>query len=272
MQNFTVELKEVYPVKGGKLTAYVVDTYTRPAVVVVPGGGYGFVSPREGEPIVLEFLQRGYNCFVLDYTIGGPNGASYPEQFLQLAAAIDYVKKNAETLRVVANEVYAVGASAGGHLVGTVAVNWQNASAIMGKEVDCKLTAVGLMYPVISKIDGHQGSYNNLLYGYSDEEKEKLMPLLNLNEAVTPQAPPAFLFTTVTDTVVPPSNAIRYALACGENKVPYELHVYPVGRHGLSTAKPEVNAGFEAEIYPSMKNWLDECHVFFTYCAKQQKA
>lgn len=270
MQNFTVELKEVYPVKGGKLTAYVVDTYTRPAVVIVPGGGYGYVSPREGEPIALEFLQRGYNCFVLDYTVGGPNGAPYPEQFLQLAAAIDYVKKNAEALRVIASEVYAVGASAGGHLVGTVAVNYQNASEIMGKEVDCKLTAVGLMYPVISKIDGHQGSYTNLLYGYSDEEKEKLMPLLNLNEAVTPQAPPAFLFTTVTDTVVPPSNAIRYALACGENKVPYELHVYPVGRHGLSTGKAEVNGG--ENVYPNIKNWLDDCHLFFAFCAEQQKA
>ena len=270
MQNFKVDLKTLYPVKGGELTAYVVDTYTRPALIVVPGGGYGFVSPREGEPVALEFLQRGYNCFVLDYTIGGPNGASYPEQFLQLAAAIDYVKKNAETLRVVANEVYAVGASAGGHLVGTVAVNWQNASAIMGKEVDCKLTAVGLMYPVISQIDGHQGSYTNLLYGYSDEEKEKLMPLLNLNEAVTPIAPPAFLFTTATDTVVPPSNAIRYALACGQNNVPYELHVYPIGRHGLSTGKAEVNGG--ENVYPNVKNWLDDCHLFFSFCAQQQKA
>ncbi len=81
-----------------------------PAVVSVPGGGYGYVSPREGEPIALEFLQRGYNCFVLDYTIGSPNGAPYPEQFLQLAAAIDYVKKNAEALRVIASEIYAVGA------------------------------------------------------------------------------------------------------------------------------------------------------------------
>lgn len=265
---FRVNLPDRYNVKGGVLTSYVADTYVRPALIIVPGGGYGHVSPREGEPIALEFLSRGYHCFVLNYTIGGPNGLRYPEQMLQLAAAVDYVKKNAAQLRVDASAVYAIGASAGGHLVGSLATGYEKASDMMGQELDCKLTAIGLMYPVISKEHGHQGSYTNLLYGYSDEEKTELLKTLNLNEAVTENTPPAYIFATATDGVVPADNAIRYALACAEKGVRYELHVYPEGRHGLSTAKPEVNGG--EQCYPTMKQWMDECDTFFCSCVKKE--
>ncbi len=263
----TIDLTKEYPLKGGQLTCYVADTYVRPAVVIVPGGGYGHVSPREGEPIALEFLSRGYNCFVLEYVIGGPTGASYPEQLLELASAVDYVKKNAESLRVEADKVYAIGASAGGHLVGSLAVTWHKIEEIAKASLNCKLTAIGLMYPVVSNIHGHQGSYNNVLYGYSEEEKAELLKTLNLNEAVSEQTPPAFIFTTATDAVVPADNAIRYALACADKGVRYELHVYPYGRHGLSTGKAEVNGGVVAHC-PRISNWLDDCDAFFRYCTE----
>ena len=144
---------------------------------------------------------------------------------------------------VNADMVYAVGASAGGHLVGSLAVTQHRMDEITPTSLNCKLTAIGLMYPVVSQIHGHQGSYNNLLYGYSEEKKAELLKTLNLNEGLTENAPPAFIFTTAMDQIVPADNAIRYALACAEHGVLYELHVYPYGRHGLSTGKAEVNEG-----------------------------
>ncbi len=263
-----IDLAKEYALKGGTLTCYIADTYVRPAVVIVPGGGYSHVSPREGEPIALEFLARGYHCFVLEYVVGGEAGASYPEQLLELASAVDYVKKNAENFRVNADMVYAIGASAGGHLVGSLAITQHRIEEIAHTPLNCKLTGIGLMYPVVSKEHGHQGSYNNLLYGYSDEEKTELLKTLNLDEGLTENAPPAFIFTTATDTVVPADNAIRYALACAQKGVPYELHVYPYGRHGLSTGKAEVNGGV-IEHCPRLSNWLDDCDGFFRFCTKK---
>ena len=132
MKTFTVNLKEEYGLKGGSLSAYVVDfpwdskeqspNWKRPAVIVVPGGGYAFVSKREGEPIALAFMGRGFHAFVLTYQIGGEYGESYPEQLFEVAASVDYVRKHAEELCVNPDEIFVVGFSAGGHLTGNLAI------------------------------------------------------------------------------------------------------------------------------------------------------
>ncbi|MBQ8685647.1 MAG: alpha/beta hydrolase [Clostridia bacterium] len=269
MRVFSVDLKKEYNRKGGNLECYLAslpydnanDAWKRPAVIVVPGGGYGFVSKREGEPVALEFLARGFHAFVLTYLIGGENGVPYPEQLLELASAVDYVKKHAKEMNVNEKEVFVVGFSAGGHLTGDLAVEYAAVSDMAGRELDCKPTAVGLCYPVISKIHGHQGSYENLLYGYSEEEKSKLLRRLNLDWAVTKETPPAFIWTTAGDTCVPPDNALRFAMALGAKGVPYELHVYPQGEHGKSTGRSEIN-GEGAEL-SRIVAWNDDCASFF---------
>lgn len=271
MKNFQVELAKEYPVKGGVLNCILAgkpfdsqdDNWKRPALVVVPGGGYGYASKREGEPIAFEFLARGFHTFVLTYLPGGENGVSYPEQLLELGAAVDYVKKNAKALCVNENEVFVIGFSAGGHLTGDLAVEYASVSEKMGREVDCKPTAIGLGYPVISKINGHQGSYEKLLYGYSDEAKEELLKTLNLNEAVTKDTPPAFIWTMAGDGAVPSDNSLRFAQALYNNGVLYELHVYPYGGHGASTLKAEINGGNPPAHYKRVARWMDDCAEFF---------
>ena len=163
------------------------------------------------------------------------------------------------------NEIFAVGFSAGGHLTANLAVEHQNIYAKLGRNLDCKPTAVGLAYPVISKIHGHQGSYENLLWGYSDEAKEELLKTLNLDQAVSKDTPPAFIWTTATDTCVPPDNSLRYAMALDREGIDYELHVYPRLGHGISTAKLEINT-YNAEIekhFIRTSRWLDDCAAFF---------
>ncbi len=267
MRAFSVELKEKYPfLQGGSLHCQLMDfpwdsprEWKRPAVIVVPGGGYGMVSKREGEPVAAAFMARGFQTFVLDYLC--LSSIRYPEQLLELSAATDYVKKNAEEFNVNPEEIFVVGFSAGGHLTGSLAVSHQKIEEKAGVALDCKPTAVGLCYPVISQIHGHQGSYDRLLNGYSEAEKQALYKEVNLDEAVNAQTPPAFIWATAEDKSVPPDNALRYALALDKQGISYELHIYPRGCHGLSTASAEVNV-----FHPDLKRisrWVDDCVEYF---------
>ncbi len=269
MKVINVDLKKEYSfLQGGTLEGVLMEmpydgnaeAWKRPAVIVVPGGGYSHVSKREGFPIATEFLAKGFQVFVLTYTVG--EGARYPDQLLQLASAVDFVKKNAEDFRVNANEVFAIGFSAGGHLTANLCVEHQNIQEKAGVALDCSLTAAGLCYPVISKIHGHQGSFEQLLKGYSEEAKAELLKTLNLDQAVNAQTPPAFLWSTVTDGVVPTDNALRYALALDKQGISYELHIYPEGNHGLSTCDLEVNSDLSAETRRAGA-WLENCIAFF---------
>lgn len=269
MKAYTVDLKEKYSfLQGGKLDCWLADYpmddenkgWKRPALIVVPGGGYGMTSKREGEPIASAFFAKGFQVFILWYMVQ-PDGVRYPEQLLQLASAVDYVKKHAEELSVNPDEVFAVGFSAGGHLTANLAVEYATMEEKAGVKLDCKPTAVGLSYPVISNTHGHFGSYINLLDGYTDEAKAELLKTLNLNEAVTEQTPPAFIWTTRTDGAVPCDNAIRYAQALSDKNVDFELHVYPRGEHGLSTASLEINVASEG--LRTVERWVGDCAAFF---------
>jgi len=270
MRAFTVDLKEKYAfLQGGKLdcilTSYPYDTeepenWSRPAVIVVPGGGYGMVSKREGEPIATAFMGQGFQAFVLWY-LTASDGVRYPEQLLELSSAVDYVKKNAKELKVNPNEIFVVGFSAGGHLTGNLAIEYDAVSKKAGVALDCKPAGVGLCYPVITGNHGHFSSFENLLNGYSEAERAELSKTLYLNEAVTENTPPAFIWATMNDGVVPADNAIRFAKAMADKERPYELHIYPRGRHGLSTGRLDVNP--PEEYAKKVVRWVEDCAEFF---------
>ncbi len=275
MKTFKINLKDEYSfLQGGELAGLLMDLpmdgkqdWKRPALIVVPGGGYAYCGKREREPVVAEFWRMGYQVFNLTY-LCAPQGVRYPEQLLELSSAVDYVRKHAEAFNVNPDEIFVVGFSAGGHLTANLAVDYQNVSKKAGVELDCKPTAVGLCYPVISQIHGHQGSYENLLKGYSAEEQAVLLKVLNLDELVTKDAPPAFLWSTVEDDAVPADNAIRYALACDRAGVSYELHVYPCGGHGLSTGSLEINGPSPA--LKRISRWMEDCNLFFQDYIKEE--
>ena len=242
-----VSLKEVYGLQGGNVQALIGEkpfdfgweTWKRPAMVVVPGGGYGMVSKREAEPIAFRFLAKGFQVFILDY-LCAPT-AHYPEQLLELACTVDYIRKNAVRFGVNPKEVFAVGFSAGGHLVGNLSTDYMQAVEAYGKDLDCKLTASGLCYPVISPKYGHVGSFDNLTCNMTDAEKEEVFKKTYLDENVCERTSPAFIWSTAEDQVVPPENSTAYATALIKRGIPFELHIYPQGIHGLSTCDGEVN-------------------------------
>ncbi len=278
MKTITVQLQNEYAfLQGGQLHGVLGEfpfdhgdetEWKRPAVIVVPGGAYGMVSKREGESVASAFLAKGFQVFILTYLVAS-DGVRYPEQLLELASAVDYVKKHAEEFSVNADEIFVVGFSAGGHLVGNLCVEHQNVEEKAGVALDCKPAAVGLAYPVITSKHGHMGSYANLLQGYTDEAKAELCKVLNLDEAVSECTPPAFVWTTAGDTCVPADNAIRYALALARQGVEYELHVFPEGDHGLSTGDKEINVP-HGEYLRQITGWIGDCASFFRRYTKEQ--
>lgn len=225
----------------------------RPAVIVCPGGAYAYTSEREAEPVAMEFVARGYNAFVLRYSCG--ESARYPLQLNELAFTVDYVKRRADDLGVDKDRVYVVGFSAGGHLTANLACEWSNLAC------DCKPTAIALGYPVISTEYGYYGSHDNLLRGYSDEQKNILLDKLNLDNSVNPMNPPTFVWTTCADNAVPCANSIMYVNALAKVGVKCEFHMYPDGGHGLSTATTQVNE--PADYLKKIHSWIDFCVEFF---------
>ncbi len=277
MKVFDLDLQKEYGTQGGTLTALLAEQpfdrggedWKRPAVVVVPGGGYAYASKREAEPIAFEFLSLGFHTFILNYLCGGENGAPYPEQLIELASSVDYIKKHAQELRINPDEIFVVGFSAGGHLTGNLAIEYATVSQKAGKELDCKPTGVGLCYPVITE-RGHRGSFNNLLYGYSDEAREELLKTLELHKGVTEETPPAFLWAMAKDDAVKvQDNILPYAQACAEKGVEFELHIYPEGFHGSSTGRAEINAGNQACLKRTL-TWTDDCAKFFRLYCKEE--
>ena len=262
-----IYLKENYHVKGGELTCFIADMpfdenradWKRPAVIVVGGGGYAMVSKRESEPVALRFLAKGFQAFCLKYDCM-PQGVKYPEQLLQLACAVDYVKQNATRFHVDERQVFAVGFSAGGHLVGNLSTDYMQALDAYGEALDCKLAAAGLCYPVISAKYGHTGSFSNLLRG-AEDKKEALFQKVNLDEIVCARTVPAFIWATAEDSVVPVENSLQYARKLAREKISFELHIYPKGEHGLSTCDKELNG--EKVFLSKNEKWLDDCASFF---------
>ncbi len=236
------------------------EDWRRPALIVVPGGGYRFTNQDEAEPVSTAFTAKGFQTFIVDYLCCEQN-VRYPEQLLELSAAVDYVRKHAKELCVNPDEIFVIGFSAGGHLTGNLAVAHQNVEKLAGVALDCKPTAVGLCYAVTSCRYGHEGSHRNLLTGYSEVEKEKLVNEVNLDELVSANTPPAFLWTTAEDVDVPCENSLRYALALAKRNIPYELHVYPRGPHGLSTANKEFRS--PRSDLSRIARWVDDCSAFF---------
>ena len=258
---------------GGYLTVYARRKYTevpekkRPAMLVVPGGGYYMVSEREGEPIALHFVMAGYAAFELLYTIQTP----FPVPFLEAAMAMIFIRENAEKYGVDPTHVGAVGFSAGGHLTGTLATLFDDDSAkkAFGKRAEMiRPDAVILSYPVLSTGEfGHDQTAEIISGG-----DKKLRKKLSIETQVTKNSSPAFIWHTATDDAVPVENSLMMASAYRKNGVPFELHIFERGRHGLSDIGPEI---CEPEIGPDVSRggvWVELALSFLAMHGFEVKA
>ncbi len=204
----------------------------RPTVIVCPGGGYGNCSEREDEPIGLQFLRQGFNVFILNYSV---QPHRFPTQLCEVAAVMELIYKNAEKWNCDTQKIAIIGFSAGGHLAAHYS-NAYNCDEVRAFFPESKsVNATILSYPVITADEqfSHKGSFLNLLgHTPNSEEIEKF----SCEKLVSDKTPKTFIWHTAEDTVVPVENSLLYAKALSEKKVPYELHIYPFGPHGMSTS------------------------------------
>ena len=128
----------------------------RPLVLVVPGGGYSHVSPREGDPVALQFAAAGYHTAVLTYSVG--EGARDYRPLRQLSEALGLLRQHAEEWHILPDKIAVCGFSAGGHLALSGAV-----LDIPGETAQQRPDAVILGYPVITAGEyAHRGSFVQL--------------------------------------------------------------------------------------------------------------
>lgn len=246
----------------GNLYTYFLDSSIemrpnekRPVILMCPGGGYEMTSDREAEPMAMQFLAMGYHVAILRYSVCP---VRYPAALLQVAESVLYLKEHADEYHIDPEKIVVQGCSAGGHLAANYGIAWNSPflTKLMGMENDPEqLCVAGLLlcYPVITSGEkAHEESFRNLLGEQYEEKKEEL----SLENQVTPGTPPTFLWHTATDETVPVENSLYFFQACLQQGVSAELHIYPVGGHGLSLANEETCRANGIGVQKECQSWI----------------
>ena len=207
---------------GAKLTPFLLPTPAKTGVLIVPGGGYGHLAVgHEGADIGAWLGARGYDAWMLEYTIAGTQHPApiYPRpqnDALEAVAAIR-AQNRVETLGIW-------GFSAGGHL-----------AAMTATQANVALDFAVLAYPVITLEAPfvNIGSRRNLL---GENLDQALLKSLSVQNRVSKSTAPTFLFHTGDDSAVAVENSLMFYAALRQNEVPAELHIYENGRHGVGLA------------------------------------
>lgn len=262
MLHTTESFTNLYP--SVKLISYIHEPSAelaipaRRAVIVCPGGGYVMRSDREAEPIALQFFAAGFNVFTLCYSVG--NDAADYAPLTQAALAVKYVRENAERFYVDPAYVFMIGFSAGGHLAASCGTLWKH-PRVLAALGDTAAAGIGrptgtiLCYPVLTAGEHtHKGSIQ-MLCGTEAPTKEEC-DRFSLELHVDSTTAPAFIWHTFDDPCVPVENALLYATALRKNGVPFELHIYPHGTHGLALCNRETWANIPDMIAPVPAEWL----------------
>jgi acetyl esterase/lipase len=222
---------DCYPLPGDR---------PRPAMVILPGGGYGVRAPHEGVDVAERFNTLGMHAFVVQYRVAPYR---FPAPQLDAFRAIRMVRALAgrpgNSWRLIAGQLAVCGFSAGGHLAASTGTMFADAdvNALAGDDADAESPrpdALVLGYPVISFNSewGHTGSGRNLLGAGREAENNRF----SLEQRVSAGTPPTFLWHTADDGGVPVENSLRFVSALQRCGVPWGLHVFPHGRHGLGLA------------------------------------
>ena len=206
-------------------------------ILVIPGGGYWCRAAHEGDPMAEYFNDKGFNAFVVDYRIK-PN--KYPAPQADAQRAIKHIRKNAKAWNVDTDKIVVLGFSAGGHLAACCGVledftkNREGADDI--DRESAKVNGMVLCYPVIHMFEdyGHPGSPKNLC---GDDVSDEMRAYLSLENRVTPDTPPVFIWHTSDDACVNVKNSLVFGEKLRDNGVPFEMHIYPHGPHGLGIGR-----------------------------------
>lgn len=220
------------------LTIFKADesSATGAAMVICPGGGYGGLAGHEGKDYAEWLARHGVTAFVLKYRLGS-TGYRHPRMLEDAARAVRTVRARAKEWKIDPKRIGIMGSSAGGHLASTLLTHFDDGDANSDDPIEKQSSRpdLGILcYPVITLGEKtHQGSKRNLL---GENPTEEMVRLLSNELQVTKETPPTFLWHTAEDPGVSAENSMLFASALQKNGVPYELHIYEKGRHGIGLA------------------------------------
>lgn len=226
-------------------------TRRHPFMLVIPGGAYAFVSCREGEPVLFHFLANGFYGGILNYSLKVP----YPVSLLESMLAMKYIKKHADSLRLIPDKVAAVGFSAGGHLLGLLSTLTKQEKRLV-KGLAYRPDASIFGYAVISGKHSiiQLDSFQNLFA--TDPQS---LSALSVDKRVDANASPSFIWATKDDETVPFQNSVLLHDSLDKAGVDNKLLLLDNGPHGLSVS--DLNVYTEKDLTPSIESdqvWLSQ--------------
>jgi acetyl esterase/lipase len=201
-------------------------------VIVCPGGAYRGRADHEGYPIAQWLNGIGISAAVLHYRV---YPYQYPVPLIDGQRAVRLARHHAAGWGIMPDRIATLGFSAGGHLVSTLGTRFDSGDAEAPDPIDRQSSrpdALVMCYPVITFTEPftHDGSVTAQL---GDEPNEEQRRMLSSELQVTASTPPSFLWHTAEDTAVPPENSMLFATALSRHRVPFELHIYEQGVHGV---------------------------------------
>ena len=226
------------------LTGYLPppEIRTGASMLILPGGGYAHLAEHEGKGYAEWLRDHGITCYVLRYRLGSV-GYRHPRMLEDAARALRLVRSWARRDGLDPERVGIIGSSAGGHLASTLLTHFEpgQADAQDPAQRESSRPDLGILcYPVITLGEfRHDGSRRQLL---GEQPSEELVQLLSNELQVTAHTPPCFIWHTWEDQTVPVENALLFAGALRKAAVPFDLHIYEKGRHGLGLGRPDAEA------------------------------
>ena len=242
-----------------KMTTYIRSGEQKRGIVVIfPGGAYGMTSSREAEPIAMQFNRENYHAVFVDYSVAP---RKHPQPLEDAARALTIIKNNAEQWNVDMEKLYVCGFSAGGHLCASISnlyqADWLNQKegvALEGVTIKGSI----LSYPVL--VYGEHMNKESFINLLGEDASEDTYLNMSMEKCIHKNTPPAFLWHTVDDSTVPVENSLIYAMTLRKYGIPFAMHLYPTGPHGISLATEEVAIGKSKEhINDYVAGWMDLC-------------
>ena len=230
------------------LEGYILDcelslgqSQDRPAVVVCPGGGYLYCSPREAEPVALRYAAKGFHAFILRYSVGWDAAGFAPLE--EVSWVIGHLRENAAQWHIDPNKIVTCGFSAGGHLALAAGVKGEN-----------KPHAMILGYPAVTTPNHPMSNFMVKLLAGKKEVTDEDCAEFSLEKFITKDAPPVFLAASAEDGLSP-FGALLVANTYSRLGKPYELHMFQHGPHGYSLADETTADGSSQVLNSSFAQW-----------------
>lgn len=211
----------------------------RPAVVVLPGGAYTQLSDYEGEPVAELFLAAGFQAFVLHYSLD--ENARFPRPLQEVSMSLQHIRDNAEAYHVDPEKIFLVGFSAGGHLAASFGTMWRRdeAKADPTMPTEYNRPAGMILSYTPTELDPEKifSEFVDRIAGKNASlaERKKYSPAEQVDEYTVP----AYIWHTGDDSLVPIHHALAMAERLSAYQIPYEMHIFPHGTHGLGMACTE---------------------------------